>query len=183
MDSFASSGSYNPIIYAGLTATTGGNCLSIQQTTGKLTLTNLGVANNSSAISLVAQRPYFLAAAYTMDAASSVDFIATDLQTGQIFTDTILSPSLYLSTSNHYFTLLNNGSGGSGSKPFQSGGVAAAMAVNTRLSPTELLTLAADPWSFWYPRRAFNVVGVSAAAGFNTVWARPNSAMIGRGLH
>lgn len=118
--------------------------------------------------------PYFCAASFS--SAAPVDFVLTNLNTGQIRSATIANS-----------TAVTVGSGGlyignRGTTRPLNGLLAAAMLSNSRVPLNSLLMWAADPWSFWYPRSNQYFVGVTSAA-FNSFWADNNNVVIGTGVY
>lgn len=118
--------------------------------------------------------PYFAAVSWD---ANGVNFILVNLATGQTFADTIGSTTFSGAADGFYLL----GVGGGGNAP--QGGVATGMCSGYKMSSQELRQWAQDPWTFWYPRRALNLVGVIAAGGFKPYWANSNLPVLGTGTY
>lgn len=123
----------------------------------------------TSSFTLSLNIPYFIAA--SVKSASTVNFVATNLVTGQIFSSAT-STGTGLSTLQ---TTQNIGAdwGGAGTGThFADAYIATAMFAPSFTWMQALLMWAADPWSFWYPPRREAFVGKAAAApSFIAAWA------------
>lgn len=97
-----------------------------------------------SGISLSANTPYFVVGTKTN--LGTFNFLALNLNTGKITTSTVAF-SLSGVTGQSGYTIGYEYEYGD----FFQGRIAAVMHANNFLTMSELLTWAADPWSFWYP--------------------------------
>lgn len=137
------------------TSATQGACLEITST-GALKWGWLGSSSVTSTIVLSLNVPYFVAA--SVSAANNVNFIAVNLFTGAVQTQATTIGAGAASTPNGTYTLGMQPGGN-----IDYAGLTAACMVNTSFMPMAALRQwAADPWSFWYPRRQTNLVGASA---------------------
>lgn len=112
----------------------------------------------NSAITLLNNIPYFLAASANSNT-STTNFIAVNLATGKIQTDTVSSAITFTATTNYRIA-------SDGFADCLVGGVAAGMYAPNFLTVAQLQRWGSDPWAFWYPRLARFAVGVAVAAGF-----------------
>jgi len=132
---------------------------------------------NASNITLVAGVPYFAAASFKN--ASTLNFVATNLATGQISSQSRTTASSLSTTAATSLTIGNNVATGVPLK----GILAADMwAYNTFLSLSQLLAWASDPWSFWYPERRSYRVGISPVVGWGPLIAQRRNRFIGSGM-
>lgn len=139
-------------------------------------LTAGGVADVSSGINLVSGVPYFLAASADISVAN---FVVADLSTGRVTTATATSAT---GTAGNGTALAGAASFGPGAAEVACVMAACGTGTAGRLSRAQLAAWAAEPWSFWYPRRAVNQIA-GAAAGFPW-WAVDNNVgVIGTGTY
>lgn len=164
---------------AGIVSTTvggQGGCLQVSNT-GVLKFIWIGAGGNAtSTITLTANTPYFVAV--SISAANNAVFIATNLLTGStVNTVTTVSAGAAATPSGTYLVGMRPGT----NTAFT--GLIGPIMVNAKFMPlAQLLQWAADPWSFWYPRRQIERVGITAS-GFMPYWAnRNNDFAIGTGL-
>ena len=110
---------------------------------------------------LVLGHAYFAVVAF--GAATSCNVVVTDLMTGQIWT--------VISTANGAnFTGSGIGVASSGNVTGSNKlGIATSAVIPCAMSVPAMKRWASDPWSFWYPRRAHNLVGVSGSTFAVTV--------------
>lgn len=141
-------------------------------------LNNIGGGNFATGFTPVAGRSYFLAISAIVG--SIPVYVITDLTTGQIYSG--------LCGATNYSVGTNGGGTGFYVGDWTSGNafignIAATSYSANALSKPQLLAWAQDPWTFWYPRRALNLVGVIAAGGFKPYWANSNLPVLGTGTY
>jgi hypothetical protein len=127
----------------------GGQWMKIEQTTGNFSLefpASVSPYGANANFNLVFEAPYFL---FTSWNPVQVDFVARNLETGQVF-HTFNTPGVSAPhTSDGNFTIGCDGSGGGNSTTR-----IAAVMFQSGYCPGGLgLAWAEDPWTFWYPRR------------------------------
>jgi hypothetical protein len=106
-------------------------------------------SSSNSSYSLSNNVPYFIASSAL--SSSTVNHVATNLLTGQVFsTATSTGASLGASSSSPRI------GEDFGSGHFAAGYIAAAMMSVSFMPMAKLLAWAADPWAFWYPRTLFH---------------------------
>lgn len=110
----------------------------------------IGIGTSPNAMFVpVAGVPYFIAASASFAASNGpTNFIAINLNTGQISTTSVLGNTGTPITPDGSYTIgnLQNNK----TLPLL-GGIAAVMHSTAFLSAPQLLQWASDPWSFWYP--------------------------------
>jgi hypothetical protein len=141
-------------IFLTTTGTTNLQALTLMSTTGVLRAT-VNNAAKLSALVPAAGRPFFAACSVTRSVAGSVLFVLAQLDTGQITTDSVNNNSTIIAG-----TGLRVGNSFSQLNSF-TGLIAAAMMSNAALTLNQLITWAADPWSYWYPPTVENLIGKS----------------------
>lgn len=140
---------------------TAGSGFSVRVVSSNLNVTLGGFFATAVTYTLLANVPYFVG--ISTDSTSVLNVVIRRLDTGQIYTFTDgLTASLVASTSNGTFVIGNGAGVGTG----MGGALSAFLWSSPVLSLTQLMAWASDPWSSWYPRRALNLVGVAAVAGF-----------------
>jgi hypothetical protein len=150
-----------------------GGFLCIRASTPNITLT--------SNITPIANVPYFVGASANWNTGAA-NFVLLRLDTGSILTSSITGSSGDPTAGDGQYSVGDYSSGGTSSPSHAK--IAAAMYANQFMSSAQLLQWAANPWSFWYPRRAVNYVGVTAAGGFIPAWAIPsNLPVLGTGVY
>lgn len=162
---FSDSSSFRAVFAPNSTDTASG--FTLFNNAGALML-RLGTVNATSAIPLVNNVPYFIAASAD-NVVGIIKYVALRLDTGQVFTDT-----------------QSGGAGASGAMDgsylvgqWQGGGlgiignIAATMYANNFLSFPELIKWVQDPWSFWYPQKfdLLQAVGKAASGSAFTISA------------
>ena len=153
----------------------GGTGVGILSVSGALRVDYPGVGNVTSGISMTNNVPQ--AVFISRNAVPNTNFVIANLQTGQVITATSGSATAGVAPA----TRLDIGNGGFG---FWTGYIACCMFSARYLSMPELLKWAADPWSFWYPRRPSYNVAAAAAGGAFPWWAVDNNlGVIGAGTY
>lgn len=122
--------------------------------------------------------PYFLAVSMLATNPTIGNFVLVNLATGQITYETHNFANSSSQVPTNYWI------GANPQRLFSAEQyTAAAMIATTFLSRERLLAWAADPWSFWYPRRDTMLVGAAAAA-FKAYWANQNNyPILGTGTY
>lgn len=144
---------------------------------------NAGVTMSFS-ITASVNTPYFFVASLVRNTTTS-NAVLINLATGAIKTGTSATATGNDGASNGVYDVGNQfttlGTQTAYSWP---GGIAAVMFAPTYLLLQDQLAWAADPWSFWYPRRDVMLVGAAAAAAFKAYWAQQsNLPVIGTGTY
>jgi hypothetical protein len=103
----------------------------------------------ATAVALSINVPYFLGLSAT---ASNIYFVSTNLLTGQIKSSTFSGTYTFTATGSNICQFGNQTTGNSSYTA--NGTIHAGMFAASALSLQQLLAWAADPWSFWYPRRS-----------------------------
>lgn len=129
--------------------------------TGKLQFNLGGVVTVTTTMApVVVNVPFFMVASWFSGSTNNIFWTVTNLNTGQIYTETDGTASSPLASNGIYSVGGNAGTGG---------GVGPAMWSPVVLSKAQQLAWAADPWSFWYPRRTQNYFDIVGAAAANVV--------------
>jgi hypothetical protein len=132
----------------------------LEQFAGQFIVTIPGVGNffPTPAFSPVVGRQYFVAASRINGLGFS--YVYTDLTTGQIFATVDSSASTSNPSTSGNF-VIGNMTGGTN----PGGKIAAVMYSSSPMSLAALTQWAADPWSFWYPRKLDLSMMLKAPAG------------------
>lgn len=146
----------------------------LDDNSGQLRLTAGGENTLDGPVVIADSGSYFLAASGNTAASA---FVVRDLRTGAV------------SSASAGGTIADAPSGTyvigniTGPQPWV-GGISAVMFAARFMPLPGLLAWAADPWSFWYPRRDTVLVGSAAAAAFKAYWAQQNNLpVIGTGTY
>lgn len=146
----------------------GNPCVLVQVGTGA---TNVGLGINGTSVgsnisgfgffastitTLINDSPYFIIA--SASGGSTGNVLALNLKTGVILTGTINSGGLKASNGNYKFV-----AGNAGGRVSQA---TVMYSVNYAFSASELLQIAANPWSFWFPQSGNQFVGSISAPSF-----------------
>lgn len=130
-------------------------------------------ASKNASLTLTTGVPYFFW--ISANGSSSVDFLICDLTTGVITTG-VSGTGLASSAPNGTYTIGALSGGG-----FVANADVYALAFSAQYNPLTLAKMvAADPWSFWYPRWQIDRVG-QAAAAFQAAWAMNSNIVMGAG--
>jgi hypothetical protein len=168
-------GVFHPVFSNGAPSTGNEFCLCLFQPNGPAWNSWGGSSGCNTNIPMPGDTPIFLASSFNI-ATGEMLAVMTNLRTGQIFFDQaigVVGGSYTPSDGTLHIGAFNRNSGRS---------VAAVMHSADKVSRSQMLAWAEDPWSFWYPRvEPKFLVGTIGAAAFLAAWAANSNSIIGAG--
>lgn len=170
-----SGGSNFYLIAAGASGVNGGGLIGVNST-GVLQVHVSGANNIATGLAVAANIPYFAAVSFKNGAQWAA--VLLNLASGAL---KYASGTTALTQS---VAGTNIGIGYAfGSSGINFGGnLSATNYTAAFLSLSQLMAWAEDPWSYWFPRRTLQIVGVAAVGSFKPAWARRSSQIISGGI-
>ena len=128
-----------------------------KSTTQTLTVLTNAATSSTSTFVMALNTPYFIGVSI---GPTNTYYAFTNLQTGQLVLESQSTAKVPAGAPNGTYAIGNTGETPIGVDAW----ISHFMFSGIHISQQRLQQWALDPWSFWYPRRAFNVVAAAVAA-------------------